>query len=196
MWKWTLSLVTLKGEYKKNKNEERVAGSDNENQIQNHQQGFTQWLNTSDRCRRGKVPVSSLANYGFIGLLNILSQYKQMRIAPSPSVLLPQIFNFWTSTDGAHICVTRGECWFTHRVEYQVSVCTYGNYHNPCISLCLSHWLFFCLSLHHFLHQRHASVGNNERQRCGNCFGVLEDGVLIFPNVSSITFQSYNNCLD
>lgn len=62
-------------------------------QIKRHQAGFTLRLNTL-QGETWKVPGSSLANYGFMGLLNILSQYKQMRITPSPSVLLLQLFNF------------------------------------------------------------------------------------------------------
>lgn len=70
-----------------------------------------------------------------------------MSITPSPSVLLPQLFNFWTPTDRAHICVTHRECWFNHQDEYQVSVCTYGNYHNLCISLFISLSLTLFLSV-------------------------------------------------
>lgn len=69
----------------------------------------------------------------FIGLFNFFSQYKQISISPSPSVGL---FYSWTWTDGSHICVTLWECWLTHQDEYQVSLRTYGNYHN--LSLCQS----------------------------------------------------------
>lgn len=107
--------------------------------------GFTVWLNTSQTdTRRQKGASQQSSSRTFIGPLNPpLPIQTKTRITPSPSVLLQQIFNFWTSTDGLHICVTLGECWFTHQDEYQVSVCTYGNYHGRCISFCLSHRTLF-----------------------------------------------------
>lgn len=77
----------------KKKKKKSVAGRDNANQTQ---AWFTLRLNTlqTEMCEQRKVPVSSLVNYGFISLLNILSQYKQMSITASHSVLLPQLFNF------------------------------------------------------------------------------------------------------
>lgn len=85
---------------------------------------------------RERLPVSSLANYGFRDLLNIFSQCKHSRIDLSP--FFPPDIKFWASAAREHISVTQRGCWFTRQDEYQVSRCTYGNHHIPCLSLHLT----------------------------------------------------------
>lgn len=89
-----LSLITIKKECptRIKRKDGRIAGCDNANQSEmTAGRVYTELKHfTGNR----KVPVGSLANYAFMGLLNILSEYKQMKITPSPSVLLSQLFNF------------------------------------------------------------------------------------------------------
>lgn len=79
-------------------------------------------LHRPDRRHKGRLPVCSLANYGFRGLPNIFSQCKHAKdqLISSSSSPTPEKLQ---ATE--HISVTPSHCRFTRQHQYQVSVCAH-----------------------------------------------------------------------